>query len=346
VAESSRPQRASIRDVASVAGVSTSTVSRVLLNENKVSDRAREAVLRAIEQTGYVPDVGARGLRSGKTRSIGVSVADLRYPAFVDFIRALGDVVGSRQYPLLLTDAMWDAEIEGFRVRQLLARRVDALVALYPQSMEHFLAAQRGGVPILVIPRAYEQIPESVPRVAIDDLDALRAMMSKVREAGHSRIHYVTRQPGWEERAAHLSPVAREFGVEVVNVDVDLEFVQFVPNDPAAREFLPEGLLQPGGATCLFVAQHAIVAVLGQIKRAGLRVPDDISVIVYGHLDWASLFDPPLDTLELDFAMLGELAGHAVLDVLEGRKRPMQVKGKTVYHARGSVGPQRRAATA
>ena len=331
----------SIRDVAKAAGVSTSTVSRVLLNEDNVSEETRAAVTRAIDEIGYVPDLGARGLRSGRTRSIGICVADLRYPAFTDFVRAFGDVVDARHYPLLVADAMWDADIEGLRIRELLARRVDALVSLYPQDFAHLEMAKQVGVQVLSVPRSFEAAPPSVARLVIEDRSALAEMMARLRTFGHRRVHYVTRMEQGRERSDYLSQIASEHQLELVYVPVDPNYVRFVTPGRRSINLVEPGLLASGEVTSLFLAQHIAVPVLDQVQQGGLRIPDDISVVIQGHLDWSRVFTPALDSIESDFSRLGQLGGHAVLDLLEERNRPMQLGVNAEYVVGGSSGKAR-----
>ena len=183
-------QNATIRDIAEIAGVSKSTVSRVLNNSNSVNDRKRSAVLRAIEQLEYKPNVFARSLAGGQSMTIGVVTQNIGSP-FYDYTTH-GIISGFQGTPFvpLVVDGQWNAEIEALAIRTLLERQVDGLILVGGQLSGVMLAELALKKPCVVVSQRLLGWEDRC--VTIDNVDAAFQATKFLIEHGHTAIAHFT----------------------------------------------------------------------------------------------------------------------------------------------------------
>jgi LacI family transcriptional regulator len=149
------PRKATIRDIADLAGVSTATVSRVLNNKPDVDPATREKVLRIVEEQQFVPSITASGLPNGRSRLIGVLIPDLTWPLIPELMRGIGEVVGSTSYELILysiTDANHEKDRSDVIDRIVGTRLAAGLLAVFPgRSLKHLSELHSRDFPVVLI---------------------------------------------------------------------------------------------------------------------------------------------------------------------------------------------------
>jgi LacI family transcriptional regulator len=313
---SQRP--ATIRDVARRAGVSHQTVSRVINRSPKVAEPTRERVLTAIRELGYVPSPMARGLISNRTHSLGVVADDISDGFFARMVAGAEAEARRRDYYLMIASVEPDDDERGY-LRLMLERRVEGLILARPSvplASADLVTAQRAGVPLVSV--GSSDLTD-FPVVDVDNrrggYDATRHLL----ECGHTRIATIVGPRAWPSAAARLEGyrlALREAGVD---------------EDPALVEDAHDWGLETGGAaaarllargaafTALF-AQSDLIALgaIRQLREAGLRVPDDVSVVGYDDLPVADYVEPALTTVHQPMQEVGALAAALVLDRLAG----------------------------
>jgi DNA-binding LacI/PurR family transcriptional regulator len=286
------PRPATIRDVAARAGVSHQTVSRVINDNPNVSERTRDRVLAAIRELGYVPSPMARGLISNQTHSIGVVSDDISDQFFARVVAG--------------------AEAEARRVEGLILARPSV-----PLSADDLVHARRAGVPIVSVASA--QLP-GLPIVDVDNVQGGYAATAHLVTCGHREIATVVGPREFPSSAARFEGYRRALAEAQV------------PDDPGLVEHAADWGLESGRAaaarlldrgesfTALFA--HSDLIALGairQLREAGKRVPEHVSVVGYDDLPVAAYVDPPLTTVHQPMGEVGALAAGLVLDQLAGR---------------------------
>jgi DNA-binding LacI/PurR family transcriptional regulator len=313
------PRPATIRDVAARAGVSHQTVSRVINDNPNVAERTRDRVLTAIRELGYVPSPMARGLSSNQTHSIGVVSDDISDQFFARVVAGAEAESRRRGYYLMIGSVEPDDDQRGY-LRLLLERRVEGLILARPSvpvSAEDLVHAKTAGVPIVSV--ASNPLP-GFPTVDVDNVQGGYAATAHLVESGHRQIATVVGPSEFPSAAARFEGYRR--ALEEANVTHDPGLVEHAGDwglesgRAAAARLLERG----ESFTALFA--HSDLIALGairQLREAGKRIPEDVSVVGYDDLPVAAYVDPPLTTVHQAMDEVGALAAALILDQLDGR---------------------------
>lgn len=294
-------------DVARLAGVNPSTVSHVINGTRPVSDATREAVVRAIEHTGYRHNALARSLATSSTTTLGLASSVLDNPHFAELVRAIGSNARLAGYTIVLGDTHDDPDEELRVVHELADRRVDG-VLLAPSAHAHeralpFLRSAR--LPTVLLDRFAEA---DLDQVAPENEDATALLTAHLADVGHERIAMVVGQRGLhssEERLDGYRRVVAERGL-----DDDAALVVEGGSDRGAAEEavlqLFAGRRRPGA---LVVGNNAMtIGAMRALQRLGLRVPADVALVCYDDFEWADLFEPRLTAIAQDVERMGSRA--------------------------------------
>lgn len=310
------PSQPTMSDVARLAGVDSSTVSRAL-NERTVAMLRPETVAKvraASEQLGYRPNVLARGLRTQRTHTIGLLLPDVTNPFFPPIIRGIEDVFTPAGYVLLIANTDNVAEREDQGLSSLVARQVDGMML----ATSHLdVAAENDslrGIPVTLVNR--RDLTGSVPSVLPDDVVGVRLVLDHLHGLGHREIGLVSgplnTSTGRDRRDTFVTACA-ELGIAadmVVHADhYDL------PSGRRATELL----LDTYGTrpTAVFASNDLLAAgALTTLKARGLAVPGDVSLVGYNDMPLVDLLDPALTTVRIDQYEMGRRAGMMMLALL------------------------------
>lgn len=304
-------RRPTILDVAARAGVSKSLVSNVLRGVPTVSPARRAAVVRAAEELGYRPNAVARSLVQRRTRTMGVLVSDLHNPFFADVIDGLQNVAGRHGYTVFLASGGRDAAAEARTVDALLEQRVDGLVLLSPTLPGTQVARAVAVVPVVVVGRRYRDVRGADSVVSDDDAGTGLAVRHLV-ELGHRRIAHIgggRRAGGRERRHGYRAAMAAAGLARGPEVSDD-SFTTEEGGHAAARQLLdaPE---RP--TAVLAVNDLAAVGAMDAVETAGLRVPDDLSIVGYDNSALAALRHIALTSVDQPRVEMGERAAELLL---------------------------------
>ena len=325
---SSGPARpVTMQDIARAAGVSQSTVSRVL-NDTPTSvpiaAETRERVQEVAKRLGYRPNPLARGLRGARTMLLGVIVREITDPFFSMAIEALSTEALARGYNVVLGSAHSKAD-EAIALRAVLeTRHCDAILLLgdmrdEPKFLEDLRAAQ---TPVIALWHGTEL--EGVPTVNIDNRAGMFAALDHLTDLGHSAIAFISGRPLGdirERRTAYLEYL------EAGGHSVPEEFVQNVSNDPAGGDAALRTLMSldtpPTAVVCS--TDHLATGVLHAAADLGLGVPADLSVVGFDDIPMASYTVPALTTIHMPVTEMTAAAARLAMDEPEeGEIPPMQ----------------------
>lgn len=300
---------ATIADVARRADVSTGTVSRVLNGHPSVRGLTRRAVLAAIEELGYQPNPVARNLRRARTGVLGVVVNYLDNQANLATLNTIAEQARERGVSLFYCDCRGSIQRQAAHLSELLARRVDG-VLLQPAGpyQDQIKPLQQAGIPIIL--GGLRAPSGALPQVVIDEYDSSVAAYRHLLQLGHRRIALLQRwsseeAPAWHGTGRNRAQAYLQAHAACgLPVDASLIVGAINPEEGGAR--MAALLRAPGRPTALVCGPHYFTpSVLLAIRRAGLSVPDDISVICYGDSPWAEAFNPPLSVVRTDYQQLG-----------------------------------------
>jgi LacI family transcriptional regulator len=303
-----------ILDVANVAGVSTATVSRVL-NGGRASTRAREAVEQAVARLNYRRNDLARGLVTGRTGVIGVLIPDVIGPLYAQMARGIEDVLEPLgMHYMMVTDNRSLAQ-EAAALELLLARQVDALILigskLEPVRLQRLL---RGGPATVLVQREWPGDGNDFTTLSLDNQGGVNAALDHLIELGHRRIAHISgvRRDGLERRECFEATLRAR----------DLEVGPILASDSREEGGLDAGrkLLQEARDVTAVLCTNDRVAVglYHSARQAGVRIPEDLSVVGFDDLPWSAFLDPPLTTVRQPGQAMGRAAANQVLSALAG----------------------------
>ena len=307
-----------LQQVAERAGVSPSTVSRILNGTAVVSEDKQKAVADAIAELGFVPNPVARGLAGGRTLSVGVVTQSLDSPFYGGALRGIEDTLQPAGYMPLFTSGHWDAKAEKQCVDVLRSRRVDGLIVLTGRMSDEVLKAVARELPVVITGRQLNA--PGLFSLSFEDEAGARLAVEHLLQLGHRRIVFI--------RGHHLHPDAqareRGFRAAMSAAAVPVDEALVLEGDYLEDSGLSsvERLLDQGASfSAIFAAndQMAFGAALA-LHRRGLQVPRDVSLVGFDDLPSSAYALPPLTTVHQPIYDLGRLAATAVLDMLAGRE--------------------------
>lgn len=314
----------SVRDVAQRAGVSISTVSRVLAGSAPVSEELRARVVRAVEELGYRHNAHARGLRLGRSAIIGLLVPDVSNPFFGELARVVEVTANQAGYAVLLCNSQNNPQRELQYLDLLMAQRVDGLLVvasgLQRAEVERFVEAT--GARVVALDRKIEGFEG--PWVGSDPLPGCREAVAHLLEQGHRRIGLVRGPEGLasseeryqaivralEERG--LAPSARWMWVGEYTLETGARAGADLASQPP-RE-------RPTAVIC--ASELAAFGLVQAVEQARLRVPEDLSVVGFDNTPFSAVCRPALTVIAQPIERIGELATRALLQGLAAPRRP------------------------
>lgn len=309
---------ATMKDVALKAKVSTATVSRALMNPDKVSQATRNRVEKAAREVGYLPQPMGRNVKRNESRTILVIVPDICDPFFSEIIRGIEVTAANHGYLVLIGDCAHQNQQEKTFIDLIITKQIDGMLLLGSRLPFDASIEEQRNLPPMVM--ANEFAPElELPTVRIDNLTAAFDAVNYLYEQGHKRIGCIAgpeEMPLCHYRLQGYVQALRRCGIMVDPQYIARGDFTFEAGSKAMQQLLD--LPQP--PTAVFC--HSDVMALGalsQAKRQGLKVPEDLSIIGFDNIDLTQFCDPPLTTIAQPRYEIGREAMLLLLDQMQGQ---------------------------
>jgi LacI family transcriptional regulator len=331
-------------DIAREANVSVSTVSRVINQTVFVEPETEERVRAAIQKLSYRPNLLARSFRRRVTHTIGLLIPDNSNPFFAEVARMIEDAGFREGYNVVLCNSDLSQEKQEIYLDVLLAKQVDGLIVvssgliMQPEGRDPIRRVMESGVPLVVVDRDLGDTP--VDQVLVDNEHGGYLAGRYLTDLGHREIACIV---GPNE----ATPSAGRFaGFERALADADpaLKPVAYVAcngrpegGEAAVRELLSSNTR----FTAIFVFNDLVaIGAHGALRRAGLRVPDDVSLVSFDNVRLASAVYPPLTTVAQPIAEIGDMSVRLLLRrIEEADAPPARVVLPTALIERETCGP-------
>ncbi len=324
--------RVSIKDIARAAGVSHSTVSRALSNNPLVAQATRDRIQQIALELGYTPNAIARGLVTQQSHTIGVIVTTIADPFAGEILRGIEEIAGSNRYRVILGTSHADPVREVAMVKSLREWRVDGVIVASSRVGARYLPLLNEiGVPLVLINS--QQEGPFTHSVAVDNLESTTRAVQHLIQLRHRLIGYLGGPSDHAAQRERLTGYQRALANAGITFDPSLvttgngraeggeQVAQLVARSPTPTAFFCYNDMTAIGAL------HAL-------KRCGLRVPDDVSLVGFDDIELALYVDPPLTTIHQPKDEMGHLAMWMLLDLLNGRTvTNVTVTGKLIVRS-------------
>lgn len=328
--------RPTIKDVATAAGVSLGTASRVLNSQTNVNPAIRARVEQAIAELGYAPDTVAQSMRRGATRTVGVLVRDITIPSLAGFVRAVQDELEEEGYAPLIacSDDRKDRELQLMSLFE--RRRVDGIIMLSSSETDPELVAARKNysTPVVLFDRT---TPDTLDSVLVQHYEGMHRAVSYLLGLGHVRIALITGSESVYPARERVRGYRTAYSEAGVGVDNELIRARSFSDEAAFIEVM--NLLNlPEPPTAIVVGGIAMISgPFRAIRARGLRIPHDVSLIGAADSDLMRLLDPPITTIRWSYAELGRTSARLLLNRIKNPELPVRrVTFPTEFLIRGS----------
>jgi LacI family transcriptional regulator len=316
---SSTAANVTIKDVARASGVSSMTVSRVINESQKVRPETRRRVEQAIAELGYVPSRLARGLSRQRTGTLAVIVPDVANPFFTQVVRAAEEVARRGGYGVILCDTRADLSVERDVVEELIAHRVEGIVIapVSDRSTAHLRRLDEFQVPCVLVDRTLPGVERDA--VVGDSFAGAQRLVEHLIALGHRRIGLIVESN--QVSTARDRRRGYEAALAAADVALDPSLVVETAVDPVGGAEGMRRLLeleQP--PTAVFTVNNLVaLGAIEAVRGAGLEVPDDVALVCFDDIEYASRLYPFLTVLEQPAETFGTVATQLLLERIRGR---------------------------
>jgi DNA-binding LacI/PurR family transcriptional regulator len=334
-----------IKDVAKLANVAPSTVSRVIANNSRISEETKKRVREAMETLGYHPNYNARSLAIKSTRAIGLVMPSsvdkvFQNPFFPEVIRGISTKAHEREFAIYMSTGQNEQEIYDGVERMIHGGRVDGVLLLYSRIDDKIMSLlQEKKFPFSVIGKPFNN-PEQITHVDNDNYTAGKDVTEYLIQLGHKHIAFVC---GSLDLVVTIDRVlGYKKALEDANIPYQDDYIvqeEFLQDGGMAGFMKLMSLQTP--PTALIVKDDLLsFSLMGTIDKIGLSIPKDISIISFNNLMLSEFTRPPLTSVDIDIFKLGYHAAESLLDQIKNPEQEAKqvivphklIKRKTCQH--------------
>ena len=306
--------RVTLKDIALRCGYTANTVSRALRNDERLPESTRLTIQKLAREMGYVPNSSARALRYGSSHTIAVIINDITNPYYSNMLSQIDQLLKEKNYHTMILCTQLDEELASTMIRLAISQQVDGVLFFPFNNALHIHELHASGIPFVMIDRWIANVEADIAR--IDDYAAGYSMARHLLGLGHRKFLYMAGP------FVNSSQVDRQNGIAEALQDAGLDLRNHLrvlpwdsmPDDPSPADVIK--LLSPIDYTGILAfndvrAYHAMNA----LHTAGVRVPEDISVVGIDHIRWRNTYLQPLSSITVD----GQSVARAAIDLLFSR---------------------------
>ena len=329
-------QKYTIQDVALLAGVGTTTVTRVLNDRSYVSETTRQKVLDAIDELGYRPNFSARQMRTHTSRTVGfLSQEVITRPGAVHVIQGAQQALSSQGKMMLVVDVGSDKMETRAAIETLLERQVEGIIYAASSHRSVDLPANLRRIPT-VLANCYA-LDRSLPSVVPDEEQGGYDATILLLEKGHRRVGFINLGPRRTDGRKPVASKGRLRGYRKAlaeyGIDFDENLLKYSDRSVQTNYQLVQEMMQERNPpTAIFCGKDRIaLGCYGALKDLGIRIPHDVAVIGFdNHIELAEYLWPPLTTMQLPHYEMGKWAVSYLLDSKNEGGSPSPVQHKLV----------------
>lgn len=329
-------KKITIYEIAKEAGVSPATVSRVLTGNANVKQEKKEKVLELIKKYNFKPSAVARGLSDTKSRIIGIIVADVRNTYYADMYVACENAANKEGYSVMLMNSFGRVDMEIRQLEKLVQWQADAIIHMggavdslttdpsFAKEVKRLL----GSKPLVVTGKLDNT---DCYQVRIDAAAAMDMLVQHLVSNGNRRIALVGGRLNVEStyiKYNEFKKLAAELGLESGSLYTD-NFGGYGIDEGTAsmneliEKFKKEGVALPEALIC--INDSTAAGVIKSLRKHGIRIPEDISVVSYDNTDLCEVVEPSLTSVAYDYEKYGKTLVRTAIDVADGLEAKRQI---------------------
>jgi len=312
-----------LRKVAEKAGVSVNTASRAINNKPDINEKTKKRLLKIARELGYVRNYTAVALRTKKTRTIGVVIADNRNPFYAEVLNGMEEAAREKNYHIILANTQRDYKKEEEAINLLLNKRVDGLLIAPVQDRDDDIKKLiETNIPFVIVGRDFENI--EVDAVYNDEVKGGFLATEYLIKKGHKRIAlidgFLYKSPA-KGRLMGYKKALKENRIHLDDALVSIGDIDVKDGYERTRQLFEKGL----GFTAIFAYNDMMAfGAMQAIREKGLRIPQDIGLVGYDDIPFSSLMNPTLTTIRLGKQDLGAESVKLLLSRINGRHKKLK----------------------
>jgi len=302
-----------LKDIAEYLNISVSTVSRVVNNKDRVDEKTRDRVLKALESLQYTPNEAARSLKGKVAKAIGIIIPDISNSFFSMVIKGVEAIGRQKGYSIILCNSDGEMEREAEYAQLLLQKQISGLViATVGGSTDFYSQYDKRGIPVIFIDN-HPKLQENYDFVAINNIQASFELVSHLIRLGHSKIAAITgplsettaneRLKGWEKALLENNLIIRDEWVGVGGFSKE-----------SGYKIMQSILKQDEIPTAVFTANNFLAyGAIQALSDSGLIIPEDVAVVCFDAFDPTGLARPTLTSVIQPAEDIGKIAGELII---------------------------------
>lgn len=316
-----------IKDIARLANVAPSTVSRVIADHPSISEKTKERVRAYMDEMGYHPNHQAQSLGSNITKTIGVIMPgstnhSFQNPFFLEIIRGISNLANEKSFDILILTGTTEQEISDRVKRMVQGRKIDGFILLYSKSNDQitdYLLAKN--FPFTIVGKPYKKI-DSISHVDNDNIQAAKEMVDYFIDKGHQQIAFIGGNPNHVVTMDRLQGYREALQAEEIPI-MDKFIIQEKSLMEGGHEAALELLTLDKKPTALLVSDDLIaLGILNILAQHHIYVPKDLSIISFNNVMIAELAHPALTSVDIQVFKLGYYAGDCLIDRIKNPDEP------------------------
>jgi len=336
-------KRVTLHDVAKVAGVSASTVSRALKDDRRITPEVIQKVKKIASELGYVPNITARSLKTGRSQTIGLLVRDISDEWSAAVIPAVEEECSNFKYALLLSNSDSDIQREQYYLNILKQRNVEGVLILTPLSSDQASYLQKANeIPIVLVDTFLSE--PKLNAITVDHELGSHISTSHLLDLGHHKTAFISGpldiSPSRQYRHGYYRALKERGIPEDMGLFIDQKRIDVEHGYRAMQNILEK---YPGITAVATGSDLMAAGAMKAVKDRGLAIPEDISIIGYDDIPMSSFLSPALTTIRQDRGVLGRLAVEMLMEVIEGHSTgPKQITIPPKFVLRESTSPPKK----
>ena len=333
-----RRNSVTIKEVAKLAGISTSTVSHVINKTRFVSRHTRAKVLKAIDELDYRPNIVARSLRSKKTGTVGLIICDLRNPFFSEVLQGIETYLGKKSYDIIVTNTDYDTDKEKESAEMFYSKRVDGIIIVPGgDNDEQVRFLTERDIPVVLLDKRIPNL--NVDVLLVNNIEGSKQLIEHLISLGHERIGIIAgplNSTTGKERLEGYLKALREH-----SIPEDKDLIKIGDFKKQSGYLLTLELLSLSfPPTVIFACNNLMgLGAMEATRERKIRMPEEIGLAIFDDLPWFNYVNPPLTVVAQPSSRLGETAGELLFEQMrKKRKRPKEVVLDVQLKIRQSAG--------